>query len=91
MKPTIYWTMQHSRRALHELRFRATCWWLSQQVEFLDWRLRHALAPKHFTINDSRLTADFFSILPGGQGGGRYALSGMSSCDGEYQQPSVRG
>ena len=40
MKTTIYWTMQHSRRAAHELRFRATCWWLSQQVEFLEWRLR---------------------------------------------------
>ena len=43
MKTTIYWTMQHSRRAAHEFRFRATCWWLSQQVEFLEWRLRHAL------------------------------------------------
>jgi hypothetical protein len=40
MKTTIYWTMQHSRRAMHEFRFRATCWWLSQQVEFLDWRWR---------------------------------------------------
>ena len=39
MKTTIYWTMQHSRRAVHEFRFRATCWWLSQQVEFLEWRL----------------------------------------------------
>jgi hypothetical protein len=56
MKTTIYWTMQHSRCALHELRFRATCWWLTQQVEFLEWRLRHALAPKPFTVNDSRLT-----------------------------------
>ena len=40
MKTTIYWTMQHSLRALHEYRFRATCWWLSQQVEFLEWRLK---------------------------------------------------
>ena len=40
MKTTIYWTIQHSRRAVHELHFRATCWWLSQQVEFLEWRLR---------------------------------------------------
>lgn len=40
MKTTLYWTMQHTRRALHEFRFRATCWWLSQQVEFLGWRLR---------------------------------------------------
>lgn len=40
MKTTIYWTMQHSRRAVHDFRFRATCWWLSQRVEFLEWRLR---------------------------------------------------
>jgi hypothetical protein len=40
MKTTIYWTMQHSRRAVHDFRFRATCWWLRQHVEFLEWRLR---------------------------------------------------
>ena len=40
MKTTIYWAIQHSNRALHEFRFRATCWWLSQQVEFLEWQLR---------------------------------------------------
>jgi hypothetical protein len=40
MKTTIYWAIQHSRRALHEFCFRATCWWLSQQVEFLEWQLR---------------------------------------------------
>ncbi len=40
MKTTIYWTMQHSRRAVHDFRFRATCWWLSQRVEFLERRLR---------------------------------------------------
>ena len=40
MKTTIYWAMQHSRFAVNEFRFRATCWWLNQQVEFLEWRLR---------------------------------------------------
>jgi hypothetical protein len=46
MKTRIYWTMKHSLRALHECRFRATCWWLSQQVEFLEWRMRQeALIP----------------------------------------------
>jgi hypothetical protein len=40
MKATIYWAMQHSRRAMHELHFRATCCWLRQQVEFLEWRLK---------------------------------------------------
>jgi len=40
MKTTIYWAMQHSRYGVTALRFRATCWWLNQQVEFLEWRLR---------------------------------------------------
>jgi len=40
MKTTIYRTMQHSHRAVHEFRFRATCWRLSRQAEFLEWRLR---------------------------------------------------
>jgi hypothetical protein len=46
MKTTIYWTMQHSRRAWHEFQFRTMYWWLSQQVEFLEWRMRRkALTP----------------------------------------------
>jgi hypothetical protein len=40
MKTTIYRTMQHSHRAVQEFRFRVTCWWLYQHVEFLEWRLR---------------------------------------------------
>jgi hypothetical protein len=40
MKTTIYWTTQHSRCVVHDFCFRATCWWLRQQVEFLDWRMR---------------------------------------------------
>jgi hypothetical protein len=40
MKTTIYWAMQHSRQVVHEFRLRATYWWLSQQVEFLEWRMR---------------------------------------------------
>jgi len=40
MKTTIFWAMQHSRDAVNEFRFRATCWWLNQQVDFLEWRLR---------------------------------------------------
>ena len=39
MKTTIYWTRQHIRNAAHEIRFRAHCWWLNQQVDFLKWRL----------------------------------------------------
>jgi hypothetical protein len=40
MKTKIYWTMQHSLRALRGFRFQGTCWWLSQQVEFLEWRMK---------------------------------------------------
>ena len=53
MKTTIYWTMQHSRRAVHEFRFRATCWWLSQQVEFLEWWLRQESAMPSVQSNSS--------------------------------------
>ena len=40
MKTKIYWIIQHNHRAAHDLRFRARCWWLSQQVSILGWRLR---------------------------------------------------
>ena len=40
MKTMIYWAMQHSHYAVNEFRFCATCWWLNQQVGFLEWRLR---------------------------------------------------
>jgi len=46
MKTTIYWAAQHIRCAAHDVHFQARCWWLSQQVEFLEWRLRlEALMP----------------------------------------------
>lgn len=46
MKATIYWTVQHIRRTAQELHFNARCWWLSQQVDFLEWRVRlEALMP----------------------------------------------
>ncbi len=44
MKTAIYWTVQHIHDAAHDLRFRAKCWWLSQQVDFLEWRW-HLEAP----------------------------------------------
>jgi len=53
MKTTIYWSMQHSRSAVHELRFRATCWWLSQQVGFLEWWLRQESAMASVQSNSS--------------------------------------
>lgn len=44
MATTIYWTWEHIRLGTREMRWRAACWWLGQQVEFLDWRLRLGLA-----------------------------------------------
>ena len=40
MNATIYWTGQRIQRAVHDARFSAKLWWLNQQVEFLDWRVR---------------------------------------------------
>jgi len=40
MKTTIYWAIRHGYDAVHECRIRAACWWLDQQVEFLDWRMQ---------------------------------------------------
>ena len=46
MKARLYWTTQHMTRGIHDLRFAATCWWLSQRVDFLQWRWRlDALMP----------------------------------------------
>jgi hypothetical protein len=47
MNTAIYWAMLHSYRAVDELRFRAACWWLSQQVEFLEWQLRLEVLMPH--------------------------------------------
>jgi hypothetical protein len=40
MRTVIYWTVRHVRGAVRQRRFRLRCWWLSRQVDFLDWRLR---------------------------------------------------
>ena len=40
MTTRIYWTVQHIRQAMHEMRFRCACWWVSQQIDFLNLRLR---------------------------------------------------
>jgi hypothetical protein len=68
MKTRIYWAMQQSYRAMHEYRFRATCWWLSQRVEFLEWRMRHAAV----------MPAAEFKPVPTSVGrGGHYAVHSM--------------
>ncbi len=39
MKTRIYWVVQYSSRRVSESRFKFKCWWLNQQVEFLEWQL----------------------------------------------------
>jgi len=67
MGTRIYWMMHHNRRAWHELYFRITCWWLSQQVEFLEWRLRIETAVPPMPSTATAVSASV------GQGG-RYAV-----------------
>lgn len=47
MQTTIYWTVQHIRQAAHDLCFRCACWWLRQQINFVNlWlRLESAMPP----------------------------------------------
>jgi hypothetical protein len=40
MKAKLYWLGQHLKQEIHDLRFSAKCRWLSQHVEFLEWRWR---------------------------------------------------
>jgi hypothetical protein len=35
----MYWASQHVYRAMRETHLTFNCWWLSQQVEYLEWRL----------------------------------------------------
>lgn len=39
MRTWFYWRIQHTDQAVRVMRFHAACWWLSRQVEFLQWRL----------------------------------------------------
>jgi hypothetical protein len=40
MNTRFYWVIQHLRRTMHESRLIWRCWWLTQRVKFLEWRLR---------------------------------------------------
>ena len=40
MTTRMYWALEHIQQAARELRFRAACWSLNQQVELLNSRLR---------------------------------------------------
>jgi len=68
MKTTIYWARQYSCRAMHEYRFRAICWWLNRQVEFLEWRMRQTAS----------MPAEEPKPVPASVGqGGRYVVHSM--------------
>lgn len=40
MKSRVFWIIQHLKGFAQDLRFTAKCWWLSQHVDFLEWRWR---------------------------------------------------
>jgi len=40
MKGKLYWTIRHISNEMHNLRFATACWWLSLQVDVLEWRWR---------------------------------------------------
>lgn len=51
MKAKLFWAIEHAKRGIHDLRFATTCWRLSQQVDFLEWRSRFdALMPKPASV-----------------------------------------
>lgn len=53
MKTTIYWAIQHCCSVVLEFRFRVACWWLSQHVEFLEWRLKlEGMLSPAYTLTD---------------------------------------
>ena len=39
MKTKYFWTIRHLKQAERNLRFSARCWWLSQQIDFFEWRM----------------------------------------------------
>lgn len=67
MKTTIYWAVQHSCRAVHEFRFRAICWWLSRQVEFLEWRTCNTMVsePVESMTTNTSVQIECTSTVPG--------------------------
>jgi hypothetical protein len=40
----IYWAIRHMQQAKQDWHFRVTCWWLCQQVEFVEWQLHYGVA-----------------------------------------------
>lgn len=55
MNTRIHWSIQRVRRAMYELRFKYTRWWLSQRVEFLEWQLGlETLVPQPMSVRQFR-------------------------------------
>jgi hypothetical protein len=68
MKTTFYWTIQHLKQGARNLRFTARCWWLSQQIDFCEWRM---------TVNVMR-SQPFGQPMPeAAPQGGRYAVQSL--------------
>jgi hypothetical protein len=38
MKSQLYWALQHLKGGTQDLRFAVRCWWLTQQIGFLEWQ-----------------------------------------------------
>lgn len=68
MKARLYWTIQHTKRGVQDLRFHVKCWWLSQHVDFLEWRWR---------IDRLMVQPQPVPIPIQSQQGGRYAVHSM--------------
>ena len=66
MRTWFYWRIQHTDQAVRVMRFYAACWWLSRQVEFLQWRLylESAMASRELQP----------IVLPVREGEGRFGL-----------------
>jgi hypothetical protein len=49
---TIYWMIRHMQQAKQDCHLRVKCWWLCQEVEFLEWRLQYGVAsePPYRTV-----------------------------------------
>ena len=43
MGTTIYWAIRHMQQVKQGCQFRAKCWWLRQEVEFVEWRLHYGM------------------------------------------------
>lgn len=43
MGTTIYWAIRHMQQAKQDWHLRGKCWWLCQQVEFVEWQLQYGV------------------------------------------------